>query len=214
MSDDNTIDTSAKNDGSDSTSTNTQTSDNATQGAKNTSGDAKNDAGATTDTTKDADTVSKADYDSIMKRMQAADRAKIAAEKKLKDKDDADLSATEKATKEAAESKAEAEKLKNQLRTEKILNSFLTIKDVNWHDSADAFALLDRAGVDIDSDTGKVTGMDAAVKALAKKKPHLVNTGTTEGSTGPANNSNRKGDLGNDVSKADRVRRFPAAFNR
>jgi tRNA G26 N,N-dimethylase Trm1 len=90
----------------------------------------------------------------------------------------------------------------------------LSSKDVTWHDVTDAFTMLKNNymdGVDVDSN-GKVTGIDPAVKKLAKEKAYLVKVATDNSdSTGAAHNGQRKGDQ-KDTSKEQRMSRFPAAY--
>lgn len=206
---------SANNAGGDSTSDATKGAQNANQGDANASGGANNDAGGDDKGTKTTEgVVSQADYDALMARMQAADRAKSAAEKKLSDQADKDLSESEKAKKEAAEAKAEAEAAKAGLRDARIQNAFLAVTDVAWHNVNDAYTMLKNSymdGVDVDKD-GKVTGIEPAVKKLAREKAYLVKiAGDTTGGTGAAHNGQRKGDQ-NDTGKVERAARFPAAY--
>jgi tRNA G26 N,N-dimethylase Trm1 len=146
--------------------------------------------------------------------MQAADRRAADLEKKQKDQDDKDLSEAEKAKKDAADAEARANAAEVKLREEKIFNAFLSSKDVTWHDVTDAFTMLKNNymdGVDVDSN-GKVTGIDPAVKKLAKEKAYLVKVATDNSdSTGAAHNGQRKGDQ-KDTSKEQRMSRFPAAY--
>jgi hypothetical protein len=209
-----TDDTSAKNAGSDTTGDATKDAQNANQGDKNTSDGVNNDAGGDDKSTKETEMVSKTDYDALFKRMQAADRRATEAEKKNQETADKDLSEAEKAKKAAAKEKEDREAAQTALRIERIQNAFLR-SDVTWHDAEDAFAILMRdhgSEVDID-DNGKVTGMDVAVKSLAKKKSHLVKTTADGGSTGGDHNGKRKGEQ-NDTGKEQRAARFPAAYNR
>jgi hypothetical protein len=199
--------------GSDSTDADIKSSQNTNQDDENTSGGDNNDAGGDNSDGKTGGTVSQADYDALMRRMQAADRAKTAAEKKLSDADKAKLDDVERAKVEAQEAKDRADKAEAGLRDEKIFNAFLSVKDVSWHDVSDAFAMfklnyMDGVGVN----DGKVTGIDPAIKKMAKEKAYLVKPATDGGGdTGSAHNGNRKGEQ-NDTSRQARVARFPAAY--
>jgi hypothetical protein len=197
--------------GSDSTGDNDQSRQNAIQDAENSSDGANNDI---TDGKNTKGTVPQADYDAVFKRMQAADRAKIAAEKKLSDADKAKLDDVERAKIESQEAKDRADKAESALRDQKIFNAFLSHTDISWHDVNDAFTMLKNSfmdGVDVD-ENGKVTGIDPAVKKLAKEKAYLVKLDVDNGgSTGGIHNGQRKGDQ-NDTGKAARQARFPAAY--
>lgn len=57
-----------------------------------------------------------------------------------------------------------------------------------WHDYNDVAALLDRTDIKIDASTGVVEGVDEALKALAKAKPHLLKSSEENESNG--NNGN------------------------
>lgn len=195
--------------GSDTTGDNAQTSQNANQGDNNSSGGDANTGGDNNTT----GSVSQADYEALMKRMQAADRAKTAAEKKLADAAKKDLDEAERFKQEAAEAKDRADKAEAKLRDEKIFNAFLAKTDVAWHDVNDAFTMFKNSymdGVDIADD--KVTGIEPAIKKLAKEKAYLVKSAAgSSDSTGAAHNGQRKGNQ-NDTGKEARMARFPAAY--
>lgn len=101
--------------------------------------------------------------------------------------------------KKADEGNDEAEKLKKQLSdaTEKsrkrIIKAAVMIEaaKVGFHDPADAFALADLSEVEIDDETDDVSGVEDALKELAKRKPHLIKA--AEGNSG--NPPPRKPDL-------------------
>lgn len=188
----------------DSTTDNTKTGDTGAQSGTNTSTTTETDA-----------SVTKADFDALFAKMQNADRRATKAETELRKKADADLSEVDRIKKEAEDARAETVALKAGMREAKIYNAFLADGSVSWYDNVDAFTLLAAQfmdSVDVD-DQGKVTGMGAAIKAMAKKKPHLVKTGTTE-ATGDTHNGKRKGaDTEDKAEQAARRSRFPAAFN-
>lgn len=121
-----------------------------------------------------ADTVSKADYDALMARMQAADKNHAAAQQRVKELEDKDKSDLEKAQAEAQAAKDEAAKLKQNQTDMLTSNSFLTVKDSpTWHNTSAALKLLDRSLITIEDD-GTVKGMEAAVKKLQTDHPYLV----------------------------------------
>lgn len=200
--------------GSDSTDADVKSSQNANQGDENTSGGDNNDAGGDDKNVKTGAVISQADYDALMRRMQAADRRATNAEKKLSDADKAKLDDVERAKVEAQEAKDRADKAEAGLRDEKIFNAFLSVKDVSWHDVSDAFTMFKLNYMDgVDVSDGKVTGIDPAIKKMAKEKAYLVKLATDGGGdTGAAHNGSRKGDQ-NDTSKQARMARFPAAYH-
>jgi hypothetical protein len=194
--------------GTNDTTDTTQTGDKGTQtGGNGTDG--------TSGTDGAADTVSRADFEALSNRMKAADRRATAAENKVKASEDKDKTELELAKEAAKKAEGDLNSAKADIRSTKLMNAFLANNGTAWHDVGDAFKLLmenHAGGVDID-DQGKVTGMDAAIKSLAKSKAYLVKTGTSE-ATGTAQNGSRKGD--DEKNKLDRAKmaaRFPAAFN-
>ncbi len=185
------------------------TSNKGTEGASGAQGsgnDTKNDA--------PEGTVSLADYEAVKARMQAADKAKSDAEKKLADLEKKDMSELDRTKTELAERDKTIETLNTTIANMALQNAFLTDNKYTWHDPRDALALLDREGVEIKED-GKVTGLRQAIDKLAKAKPHLIkgdekkNDGEGEGEpSGSASNGRRKGD--EKSNKVDYSRRFPA----
>jgi PAS domain-containing protein len=67
----------------------------------------------------------------------------------------------------------EREQLAASLKAERIRHAILVAASKEFQDPEDAVLLIDRSGIQI-SDDGVVTGVDEALKALLKKKPHLV----------------------------------------
>ena len=67
-----------------------------------------------------------------------------------------------------------AAKLQVDLQTERIKNAVLAVASkANFVDPQDAYAMLDRSELEI-GDDGTVSGVENAIKALAKAKPYLV----------------------------------------
>lgn len=160
---------------------------------------------------KDADVVPKSEFEKLFARMQAADRAKNAAEAKLREKEQAEMSETERTKAQLAEATKKAEEAQNRLKTTLIENAFHRENKIVWHDVSDAIAALDMSGVEITED-GKVTGMAAAIKDVAKRKPHYVKQG--EGTQPPAangaSNGQRRGEKGETPDRKALIARFPA----
>lgn len=150
------------------------------------------DAGASTDDSgAGSTTIDKAEHDKVVARMNAADKAKGEAEKRLnetlarlKEFEDKDKSEIEKAQADAAEAQKRAEEAETALKRERINNAFLLHNSVTWHNPEKALALLDLSEVTI-SDDGTVVGMDKAIEALAKSDAYLVKTEDTPGGSLP-----------------------------
>lgn len=153
-----------------------------------------------------AEAVTRADFDKLRAQLSAADKARAAAEKRLKDLDDSKKDELTKATERVAElEKVNAAKDKD-LADLRLQNAFLTADTgITWHDPADALALAERQGylaevVDEDGkvDQGKLT---AKLKELAKAKPHLVksgkeDTGKDDGKGGSGKGTSTGGKVG------------------
>lgn len=163
-------------------------------------------------------TVSKTEFQKLFARMQAADRAKNAAEAKLREKERAEMGELDRAKSEANEHKQRADAAEERLKSMIIENAFHRENKFSWHDVGDAIAALDLSGVEVDED-GKVTGMADAIKAVAKKKPHYVkkndqndDQGNGEGppAANGASNGKRKGATGETPDVKKLVSRFPA----
>lgn len=183
---------------------------NDTQGA---SGDAGTSNGASTDDTTNVDTVTRAEFDSLFKRMQAADTAKSAAENKLKELERKDQSDLQKAQTDLEDTRKLNEQLSSKLNEMALQNAFLTDNKHSWADPGDALRLLNMEGVEVKD--GVVTGLAPAIEKLAKDKPYLLKKegdGTdSSGASGSATNGKRKGSDPND--KKDYSGRFPALKN-
>lgn len=207
MSDDdstqNDSNASGAGDGSDDTSNDTQ----------RVSGDAgtSNDTSSSNDT-NDA-TVTRAEYDQIKARMQAADKRAADLQTKIKEWEDKDKSDLEKAQGQVETLTQERDDLRGKLKDQALQNAFLTDNKYSWHDPRDALRLMDMEGVDV-SDDGSVSGLKPAIEKLAKAKPHLVkvddsgNGKGSSGASGSANNGTRKG--GKPDPPKNYSSRFPA----
>lgn len=160
------------------------------------------------------DTVSRADYDRLFSRMQAADKAKSAAEAKLREKDQADMTELERSKAQLEEHKTRADAAEDRLKAMIVENAFHRENKHVWHDVGDAIAALDLSGVEIGED-GKVTGMANAIKDVVKRKPHYVKSDDEGDGSGPpaansASNGQRKGESRNAIDRAKMAARFPA----
>lgn len=129
----------------------------------------------------DSDTVTRDEFEKLRKQLSAADKNKSAAEKKLKEIEDAKKDELTKATERAEELTKENAKLGKDLADMRLQNAFLTADTgITWHDPADALALAERQGylAEVVAEDGKVDSakLKAKLKELAKAKPHLVKT--------------------------------------
>lgn len=135
----------------------------------------------------------KAQLEALAKELgfESADAMKAAAKAK-KEADEAAKSELEK--EKAARERAEAEK-KTALdaANTRLINAEIKVFAVQagFVDPADAVALVDRSGIQVD-EQGNVTGAKEAVEKLAKAKPHLVGTGKAGGTPGSAGNGGRQ----------------------
>jgi hypothetical protein len=158
-----------------------------------------------------AEKVSKEDFDKLFSRMQAADRAKTAAEHKLSEIEKAKLGDLDRAKTERDEAVKENTELQKVVQQMRIENAFHRENKYTWHDSADALAALDMSVVQIGED-GKVEGLKAAIDDVAKRKPHFVkkDTGPAPVATGDPANGTRKGEKAESADRKALANRFPA----
>jgi hypothetical protein len=163
------------------------------------------------------ETVSKSDFDKLFARMQAADRAKNAAEQKLKEKEQAEMGELDRAKAVAEEATKRADEAEGKLKAMVIENAFHRENKFDFHDVSDAVAALDLSTVEI-GDDGKVKGMAAAIKEMVKRKPHYVKSKREEdegeGDDPPAangaQNGRRKGQQSETFDAKKMAQRFPA----
>lgn len=121
-------------------------------------------------------------YAAIQARMQAADRRASALEAENKKFKDAQLNETQRLEQRATEAEARAKELEESLAQERLNNAFLADKTYKWHNPEVALKLADTDLITKD-DSGKVTGMKAALDKLAKEHPYLLDT--SGGADGP-----------------------------
>jgi len=95
-----------------------------------------------------------------------------AAEKK---KQEAEMTEVQKANAAREAAEAEQKRLKDELLDERIKNAVLAAAK-DFADPQDAYAMLDLDLLEIDEKTGKILGVEEAIKALVKKKPYLLGT--------------------------------------
>jgi hypothetical protein len=130
-----------------------------------------------------------AELETLRKALKAANSESAARRKKLEEIEAADnerktkdLSDAEKALKRAQDAEAKAAEAETRWRTSTIRHAVeTTAGKLNFTDPDDAFRLADLAGVEIDASTNKVIGVEDALKALAKAKPHLLKQASAGG---------------------------------
>lgn len=178
-------------------------------------------SGAPTTGTPDpnAQPVTRDEYNALMARLQAADRRATAAEKKIKDAEDATLSEAEKAKQDLARAQAELAAQKERNDRQAVDNAILadTSYAGKWHNVETVMGLIDRSGITIE-DSGKVTGVKAALDKLARDHAYLLKP--TEGAAGTNNGGGSTGAAGTSrptgarPGQADWEKRFPAMRGR
>lgn len=114
-------------------------------------------------------------------------RAKNAALREKKALEDR-LTALENQGKDETQVKeSENQKLKTDLETYKsrlenaILRTAISSGPLKWHDLDDIASKINREDLEIDLDSGHVDGLEAQLKAIAKKKPYLLKESDSAG---------------------------------
>jgi len=159
-------------------------------------------------------TVARTEYDALMARMRAADQNRARFEAELKQLKDKDIPALEKAQRDLTDATKRAEEATAALKQSRIENAFLGNNKYKWKNNDAALKLADLTNVEVLED-GKVTNLEAALEALSKAHPYLLDTDKPEepkGSTGAPGTGGRQGD-GKPDSKA-MASRFPALRTR
>lgn len=148
--------------------------------------------------TDDGAVVSKADHDAVVKRMQAADRAKAQAEAKLKELADKDKGELEKATEKVTELTATNAKLTEQINALQLENAFANVTGINWRKPGAALKLARAEGYldEVTKEDGTVdsTAFSKKVKEFAKAYPEMTQeTGSSNGNSGNGSGSSGGG---------------------
>ena len=128
----------------------------------------------------------------------AAAQAEISAYQTEKQEREAAQEEAERATRSKEENlEKDVQRLSEENGQLKIVNernlldlAIFRNKSYQWIDEGDVAALLDRSGIKIDAAKGTITGIDEALKKLAKDKPHLLKQKENE------NNGGGNGGLG------------------
>lgn len=176
------------------------------------------------------------EYRKLEKRMKAADRRADETEKRLRDLEKAARKSGSKKLKgrdrdedrdddhddEAIRREKErADKAEALIRETRLENAFLKVNTYNWVDADDALAAAERLGLldDVFDEDGKLDRAELrhALKALAKKKPHLLkpskndeddDTEKPDRRSGSTMNGKRKGQKGQ-ADRKELAKRFP-----
>lgn len=139
------------------------------------------------------------DVDAVKARMQAADRRASKAEARVKELEEAQLTADQKKDKELSELRTFKEEAPKVIANLEAKVAFLSINDVSWNDPDIALGQLKLSEV-IDED-GQIdkAALKKAVEKLAKEKPFLVKTSTGGDSGGGAGGGSGAGASGGGV---------------
>jgi hypothetical protein len=125
-----------------------------------------------------------ADAAALRNKIRLADKRAAEAEKRLRELEDKDKGALEVAERKLAEATATNDKLLVQVKEQALENAFLTVNEITWHDPSDALSAAHRAKLldGVQDEDGEVdqTKLKAALKALAKAKPHYVKKSTED----------------------------------
>jgi hypothetical protein len=142
--------------------------------------------GETGTATQTEDKVSRAELDTVLNRMKAADQRATKAEQELKQIRDKDLPEVDKLKRDYADAQAQVEKLSNSNRELALKVAFLSDNTYGWHNPERALKLVDLSQLEINED-GTVRGLKDALKALATSDPYLIKQEVKEtNSAGPA----------------------------
>ena len=163
--------------------------------------------------------VTKADYDALAARMAAADRRAAAAEKKIKDAEDLQLSEADKIKKQNEALQAELDKERERNQKQALENAVLLDKTYDWEDAGIVLQLIDRDLITFD-DKGKPQGVKAALDKLVKDRKFLLKANDSGGGGGDGKGgttgvpSGGRGTTGapNDAERWER--KFPAMRGR
>lgn len=153
--------------------------------------------------------------DRAIRRMKAADKTAIAANKKadqLRDSSQVakDLAA---AQTENAELKDKLAKASGQDKASIVREAFRDLTTHDWHDPKVAFTLLNLDEVDVD-DSGKIdeSSLKYAVKQLVKNHAYLVREKGSKGTS--ASGRNPSGRRRNTLDRKSMERKFPVLASR
>lgn len=113
------------------------------------------------------------EYETIKRRMEAADSEKGKLAKQLRDIEDKDKSEVEKLKRDFEEAQAELKKAREEALAAKLSSEILKFPGFVWHDPEAVLRLVDMEMISVD-ETGAVKGVKDALNKLAKDKPYLL----------------------------------------
>lgn len=114
-----------------------------------------------------------------LRRMKAADKRATEAERKLRERDDADKSDLEKAQGQVTELEKTVSTLQTKVSELTLHNAFLTSNNITWHDPDTALALAGSKGYledVVDEESGEVDrkALAKALEKMSKEHKYLV----------------------------------------
>jgi hypothetical protein len=113
------------------------------------------------------------EYETIKRRMEAADSEKGKLAKQLREIEDKDKSEVDKLKRDFEEAKAELEKARAEALSAKLSSEILKFPGFVWHDPEAVLRLVDMEMISVD-EAGAVKGVKDALNKLAKDKPYLL----------------------------------------
>jgi hypothetical protein len=152
-------------------------------------------------------TVTLEEYETIKRRMEAADSEKGKLAKQLREIEDKDKSEVEKLKRDFEEAKAELEKTKAEALAAKLSSEILKFPGFVWHDPEAVLRLVDMETISVD-ETGAVKGVKDALTKLAKDKPYLLKGKQDKKNEGAGTNgaSGHNPGAGGDTEDKNKVR--------
>lgn len=116
-------------------------------------------------------------------RLREQERQNKELRDRLKALEDKDKKPDEIVSRDLTEAESKLDKMTATNRQLLLENAFFRANTVDWVDPADVLRLIDLEDVDVDEDgTVDARGLRAALKDLAKRKPHLVKQAKSNGS--------------------------------
>lgn len=194
-----------------------------------TSDDAGDDDSSDDDSSDDGDdtsgddakdkTVSKAEYDALMRRMKAADQRASKAEASQKDRERKEKTDLENAQSDLQTSEAKIVELQSELTALRLNNAFLAANTITWHNSDAALKLAQSDGYmeDVVDDDGVVDKgkLKSALQKLAKDHQYLVKKVSDDGGSSGDSAGGRSGNKDDKKATADGdARRAPSLRQR